>query len=169
MKSQQNRIELVTRPGNPSLGIAPLNILEEKFGLDLLKVLLKAVLGTNEASEYDSCSFSIQEVLKIYKCQGPDKLTTPGGRMWNMFTDSEREILQPLFKSLYLRAEPVCSLALPVYKHSPNYKDWITNWSFHLIDVLPNSSPVKSLFVACKPGLATTTQLFSVSFFVKNH
>ena len=42
-------------------------ILDENFGLDLLKVLLKSVLGTTEAVEYESCSYTIQEVLKIYK------------------------------------------------------------------------------------------------------
>ena len=39
-------------------------VADDEFGLDLLKVLIKSVLGTTETVEYESCSFTIQVNLK---------------------------------------------------------------------------------------------------------
>ena len=47
---------------SPSLDAGDDDILtgDDKFGLNLLKVLIKSVLGTTDTFEYESCSFTIQ-------------------------------------------------------------------------------------------------------------
>ena len=131
-----------------------LDVLDEKFAHDLIKILLKSFLGTTESSETDACSFSLQEVLKAYGIRGPDKMTTSSGRIWNRFSDSDKEILYPLLKSLYTRSDSLVRQQLPVIRHSSSYKEWLANWSFHLISKLPDNQ-AKKTFTACKPTIKT--------------
>ena len=47
-----------------------LSILEEDFIVELLHVLVKAFLSFSDSGTADSCSFSIQEVLRAYEITG---------------------------------------------------------------------------------------------------
>ena len=50
-----------------------LSILEEDFIVELIHVLVKAFLSFSDSGTADSCSFSIQEVLRAYEITGPGK------------------------------------------------------------------------------------------------
>ena len=47
-----------------------LSVLEEDFIVELIHVLVKAFLSFSDSETADSCSFSIQEVLRAYEIKG---------------------------------------------------------------------------------------------------
>ena len=47
-----------------------LSVLEEDFIVELIHVLVKAFLSFSDSGTADSCSFSIQEVLRAYEITG---------------------------------------------------------------------------------------------------
>ena len=64
----------------------------------------------------------ILKTPRYNQVRGPDRMTTPGGRIWNRLSDSDREILQPLIHSLYMQPDRTVKHQLPVFKHSGSYK-----------------------------------------------
>ena len=49
------------------------SVLEEDFAVDLIQVLVKAFLSFSDSSAADSCSFSMQEIIRAYKIKNDSK------------------------------------------------------------------------------------------------
>ena len=79
-----------------------LDVFSVGFCLDLLGELVRAQASAREPLTAESCSYSIQEVLKVYKfnfeSKNPEDFTY---RVWRQLPDSTQEKLSPLLSSLY--------------------------------------------------------------------
>ncbi len=123
-----------------------LSVLEEDFIVDLIHVLVKAFLSFFNSGAADSCSFSIQEILRAYEITEKS-----GGRVWQKLPESTREVLVPLLSSHYsVENETLEKFALPIYKHSEDFSKWISSWSSYLMTKITQAQMLK-IFHACKP------------------
>ena len=109
--------------------VTHLSVKDEKFVLHLIDILVKAYLRTSD-SIGDSCSYSLQEVLKSFKISDTAKISTVGGKVWSKLTDSTKELLRPLLVSRYSKKEVEVHFEVPIYKsgNGRNYSEWISNW-----------------------------------------
>ena len=126
------------------------------FCVQLLHELVRAQASSREILVAENCAFSIQEVLKVYGIQlsdkSPDSFTW---RVWRTLPDSTQEILTPLLSSMYKHeSSSKPSLQTPIYEsqYGRTYKDWLVNWSQHLLTMLYDEK-TKALFDACLPAL----------------
>ena len=129
-----------------------LSILEEDFIVELIRVLVRAFLSFSDSGTADSCSFSIQEVLRAYGITGPGKSTSLSGRVWEKLPESMREVLLPLLSSHYsIGNETQDNYSLPIYKSSKDFSKWISTWSSHLMTKITDKPQILRVFNACKP------------------
>jgi len=126
------------------------------FCVELLQELVRAQASSREILVAENCAFSIQEVLKVYGIKltdkSPDSFTW---RVWRTLPDSTQEILTPLLSSMYKHeSSSKPSLQTPIYEsqYGRTYKDWLVNWSQHLLTMLYDDK-TKALFDACLPAL----------------
>ena len=119
---------------------------EEDFIIDLIQVLVKAFLSATDSTAADSCSFSMQEIIRAYKIK-------ESSRLWKRLEEYSREILWPLFTSHYtVKEENVSGFPSPIYQSSPdqNFSHWISQWSAHLMTKIEDKA-IHAIFYACKP------------------
>ena len=129
-----------------------LSILEEDFIVELIHVLVKAFLSFSDSGTADSCSFSIQEVLRAYEITGPGKPNSLSQRVWQKLPESMREVLMPLLSSHYsVGNESQENYSLPIYNSSKDFSKWISTWSSHLTTKITNKPQILQVFNACKP------------------
>ena len=123
------RLSLVENLQRGTHTITHLSVKSEGFVLHLIDILVKAYLRTSD-SVGDSCSYSLQEILKTFKISDTAKISTTGGKVWSKLTDSAKELLRPLLVSKYVKKEVEVHFEVPIYKsgNGRNYSDWISNW-----------------------------------------
>ena len=124
-----------------------LSILDEKFVEDLIQVLVKAFLSFSDPGAADSCSYSIQEILRAYKIKN-----TSG--IWKRLEERTKEVLVPLFTSHYSINDDkgALDIRVPIYRSTPdqNFSRWISLWSSHLMTKIEDKQ-IFQIFQACKP------------------
>lgn len=120
-----------------------LSVTDEDFVVELIQVLVKAFLSFFNSEAADSCSFSIQEILRAYEI-------TQSGSVWSKLSESTREVLIPLLSSHYsVENQTQENFQLPIYKFSQDFGKWISSWSCHLMSKI--ESKYQKFFSACKP------------------
>ena len=67
------RIQVVEEALNKGFKKTYSSVLEEDFAVDLIQVLVKAFLSFSDSSAADSCSFSMQEIIRAYKIKNDSK------------------------------------------------------------------------------------------------
>ena len=126
------------------------------FCVKLLQELVRAQASSRELFIAESCTFSIQEVLKGYEINLSRKSSGSFTcRVWRSLRDSTQEILTPLLSSMYkYESGTKTTLQSPIYESQSGrtYKDWLVNWSQHLLTMLYDPR-TKALFEACLPAL----------------
>ena len=133
-----------------------LDLFSVGFCRALLTELVRAQASAREPLTAESCSYSIQEVLKVYKfnlqSKNPEDFTY---RVWRQLPDSTQEKLSPLLSSLYKHQPgPRPALPSPLYlsEQGRTYKDWLLNISLVLISGISDQR-TKQLFEVCLPAL----------------
>ena len=118
--------------------------------------LVRAKASDREPLEAQRCSYSIQEVLKVYnfnlQSKNPEDFTF---RVWRQLPDSTQEKLSPLLSSLYKHQPgPRPALPSPLYlsEQGRTYKDWLLNLSLVLISLISDQK-TNRLFEVCLPAL----------------
>ena len=133
-----------------------LDVFSVGFYRALLTELVRAQASAREPLTAESCSYSIQEVLKVYKfnpqSKNPEDFTF---RVWRQLPNSTQEKLSPLLSSLYKHQPgPRPALPSPLYlsEQGRTYKDWLLNLSLVLISLISDQK-TNRLFEVCWPAL----------------
>ncbi|CAF0950646.1 unnamed protein product [Brachionus calyciflorus] len=119
---------------NPSLVSEDSNEFSENFSYSLIVELSKAYLAARNTHEQDSASYAIQECLKIYECNGSNKIQNT--KLWNSFPDHFKEILTPLRSSKYeiQSFDNLGALKTPIILNECKiYEEWVYKWCAFLI------------------------------------
>ena len=132
------------------------------FSAELLTELARAHASARDQSTAENCSYSTQELLKVFKVNLADDHDSKSWRIWRRLAVSTQEKLTPLLTSMYKR-EPRIKMPLksPIYmsEHGSDYSEWLINWSIHLIAFLPSKNQAKPLFDACLPAIKKTMRV----------
>ena len=129
-------------------------LIDDEFLYSLLNLLARSFLAPRNAQTLDCCSFTIQEILKIYRADD-DATKLTRSTLWNRFPQHIRVAFTPLLTSRYvLKQQEQAQIPFPIYRSASgkNYSSWLINWTAHLIDQV-NKKPAKDVFKSCLPTL----------------
>ena len=133
-----------------------LDVFSVGFCVELLQELVRAHASAREPVSAENCSYSMQEILKVYninfESKNPEDFSY---RVWRQFSDVTQEKLTPLFTSKYTYTPSKrASLTSPLYlsEQGRTFHDWLTNWATALVGLLSDRRK-KKLFEVCLAAL----------------
>ena len=132
-----------------------LDVFSVGFCLQLLQGLVRGQASAREPVIAENCSYSLQELLKIYQIDQWCEENSFSQQVWNQLSAPTQEKLLPLFQSQYKHVPgPRPHLPSPLYlsQHGRTFRDWLINWVTSLIPLISDESKRK-LFQVCLPAL----------------
>ena len=132
-----------------------LDVFSVGFCVQLLQGLVRGQASAREPVIAENCSYSLQELLRIYKIDQWSDENSFSQQVWNRLSAPTQEKLLPLFHSKYKHVPgPLPHLPSPLYlsQHGRTFRDWLVNWVTSLIPLIADESKRK-LFQVCLPAL----------------
>ena len=132
-----------------------LDVFSVGFCVQLLQEMVRAQASAREPVIAENCSYSLQELLRIYKIDLRAEEDSFSQQVWTELSAPTQEKLLPLFQSQYKHVPgPRPHLPSPLYlsQHGSTFRNWLVNWVTSLIPLISDERKRK-LFQVCLPAL----------------
>ena len=132
-----------------------LDVFSVGFCVQLLQELVRGQASAREPVIAENCSYSLQEVLRIYNIDLRTDKNSFSQRVWSRLSAPTREKLLPLFQSQYKHLPgPRPHLPSPLYlsPQARTFRDWLVNWVSSLLPLISDQRK-RNLFQVCLPAL----------------
>jgi serine/threonine-protein kinase ATR len=130
-----------------------------QFALYLItNVLLGTFRSTSDIKFQSHLAFAIQELLKfcgfteqLVSARSSGALPLKARARWSKLPRHVLEACTPLLQAKYTRTwKPLRKVAHPIYPSKPTYREWMQDWTGHLIDRV-SGGRAKAIFDVFRP------------------
>ena len=116
-----------------------LDVFSVGFCAELLQELVRGQASAREPLIAENCSYSLQEVLRLYQIDLKTENNSFSQKVWRLLSGPTQEKLLPLMESQYKHVPgPRPQLPSPLYlsQHGSTFRDWLVNWVTSLIPLI---------------------------------